>query len=129
MVDIMAVLIDALDRALARAGKRVVRSTDRAGAITVQARSTVRAAPCPSCQSWSGRGHGSYVRHLAERPVLGRPVVLAIEIRRFKCLKAGCNRRTFAEHIPVVHHGRRQGQGRGLFRGSGDRVASGQANL
>jgi transposase len=115
MVDIMAVLIDALDRALARAGKRVVRSTDRAGAITVQARSTVRAAQCPSCQSWSGRGHGSYVRHLAERPVLGRPV--AIEIRRFKGLKAGCIRRTFAENIDCLagrHQRRTRSQAKAL---------------
>jgi transposase len=78
-------------------------------------RSTVRAAPCPSCQSWSGRGHGSYVRHLAERPVLGRPV--AIEIRRFKGLKAGCIRRTFAENIDCLagrHQRRTRSQAKAL---------------
>jgi len=117
MVGIMAVLSDALDRSLARVGKIVVRSTDRAGTITVQARSTVRAAPCPSCQSWSGRFHGSYVRHLAELPVLGRPVVLAIELRRFKCLKVGCSRRTFGERIDALagrHQRRTSSQARAL---------------
>uniref|UniRef100_UPI003F497E44 hypothetical protein n=1 Tax=Cupriavidus taiwanensis TaxID=164546 RepID=UPI003F497E44 len=45
-----------------------------------------------SCRS--NRRHGSYVRRLEERPMLDRRVVLAVEVRRFKCANAGCQRRT-----------------------------------
>lgn len=37
LADIMAVLIDALDRVLAQVGKHVVHGSDEAGVITVQA--------------------------------------------------------------------------------------------
>ena len=99
-----------MDRVLAQVGKRVVRCADRGGTITVEACSTVRAAPCPNCRSWSGRLHGRYVRHLAERPVLDRRVVLAVEMRRFRCLNSTCPRRTFAEdvHALAARHQRRR---------------------
>ncbi|HET9643443.1 MAG TPA: ISL3 family transposase, partial [Burkholderiaceae bacterium] len=98
----MAIFVDAMDRVLARVGKRVVCCDDREGTITVEARSTVRAAPCPHCRSWSRRLHGAYVRRLAERPVLDRQVVLEVEMRRFKCLNAACPRRTFAEDVHAL---------------------------
>nr|WP_244222942.1 transposase family protein [Cupriavidus lacunae] len=59
-------------------------------------------APCPACHSWSHRLHGRYVRKLEERPMLGQRVVLAIEVRRFKCMNANCPRRTFAENIHAL---------------------------
>jgi len=54
--------------------------------MVVQANSLVRAAPCPTCHCWIGRLHGSYQRHLAERPILDKQVVLCVEMRRFKCM-------------------------------------------
>ncbi|MDM0053750.1 ISL3 family transposase [Variovorax sp. J22R115] len=94
--------IGAIDRVLARVGKRVVGCIERQGSLVVQARSIVRAAPCPACRCWSGRLHGSYFRRLAERPVLDEQVVLSVETRRFKCLNADCARRTFAEDIHAL---------------------------
>ena len=75
---------------LARVGKRVVHWDEQGDAITIEACSSVRAAPCPTCRSWSSRRHGSCVRRLEERPVLEQQVVFSIEMRRFKCLNAAC---------------------------------------
>ncbi|WP_162571625.1 ISL3 family transposase [Variovorax sp. SRS16] len=94
--------IGVIDRVLARVGKRVVGCINRRGYLVVQTRSTVRAAPCPTCRCWSGRLHGSYCRQLAERPVLDEQVVLSVETRRFKCLNDDCPRRTFAEDIHAL---------------------------
>ena len=87
------------DRVLARVGKQVVRCVERDGVILVHARSIVRCAPCPSCRSWSRQRHASYTRHLAERPVLDKPIEFRIEIHRFKCSTIGCPRSTFSEDI------------------------------
>ncbi len=113
----MVMLVDAMDRVLAQVGKRVVRCADRGGTITVEACSTVRAAPCPNCRSWSCQLHGRYVRHLAERLVLDRRVVLAVEMRRFRCLNATCPRRTFAEDVYALagrHQRRTRSQAKAL---------------
>ncbi|RDK06260.1 ISL3 family transposase [Cupriavidus lacunae] len=102
---------------LARVGKRVVSSDARGETVTVEACSTVRAAPCPACHRWSHRIHGSYVRRLEERPMLDQRVVLAVEVRRFKCANAGCPRRTFAENIHALagrHQRRTRSQARAL---------------
>ena len=91
-----------LEAVLARVGKRIVGTSERQGIVQVDARSSVRAVPCPDCRHWSGRLHASYTRRLAERPMLDRHVVLSVETRRFKCSNAGCSRRTFAEDIHAL---------------------------
>ena len=98
----MRQVLGGIERILARVGKRFVSSEVRGETITVEACSTVRAAPCPACHRWSHRLHGRYVRRLEERPVLEQRVVLAIEVRRFKCTNANCPRRTFAENIHAL---------------------------
>ena len=113
----MSKVFDGLDRILARVGKRVVRYADVDNTINVQASSTVRAAPCPACRSWSNRLHGSYVRRLAERPSLEQKVVLSVEMRRFKCPNSRCCRRTFAEDIHALagrHQRRTRSQAQAL---------------
>lgn len=92
-------LLAGLERLLARVGKRVLHVEQGADEVTVEVSSTVRSAPCPVCRHWSDRVHGSYVRYLAERPVLEKRLVLAVQIRRFKCPDVGCARRTFAESV------------------------------
>ncbi|WP_228772790.1 hypothetical protein [Cupriavidus necator] len=62
----MSQVLGGIDRILARVGKRVVSSDARGETVTVEACSTVRAAPCPACHRWSNRRHGSYVRRLEE---------------------------------------------------------------
>ena len=113
----MASVDGLVDRVLAQVGKRVVGCVERRGKLLVQARSTVRAAPCPTCRCWSGRLHGSYHRHLGERPILDKQVVLCVEMRRFKCMHAECPRRTFAEDIYALagrHQRRTRSQARSL---------------
>lgn len=88
-----------VDRVLAQVGKRVEGCIERSGKLLVQARSVVRAAPCPSCRCWSRSLHGCYWRHLAERPILDKPLVLHVETRRFKCMNIDCPRRTFSEDL------------------------------
>ena len=106
-----------LDRVLAGVGKRIVRTDERGESITVEASSTIRAAPCPVCHRWSNRLHGSYVRHLQERPILEQRLVLAVQMNRFKCPSADCPRRTFAESIGSLagrHQRRTRSQARAL---------------
>ncbi|AGW95725.1 hypothetical protein N234_37305 [Ralstonia pickettii DTP0602] len=110
-------VLGGIDRILARVGKRVVSSDARGETITVEACSKVRAATCPACRCWSNRRHGSYVCRLEERQMLEQRVVLAVEVRRFKCANAGCPRRTFAENIHALagrHQRRTQSQARAL---------------
>ena len=92
-------LFGGLERLLARVGKRVLHVEEDVGAVTVEVSSTVRSAPCPVCRRWSGRIHGSYVRYLEERPVLEQRLVLAVQMRRFKCPDKECERRTFTESV------------------------------
>ncbi|WP_234825191.1 ISL3 family transposase [Cupriavidus necator] len=98
----MRQVLGGIERILARVGKRFVSSEVQGETITVEARSTVRRAPCPACHRWSHRLHGRYVRKLEERPMLEQRVILAIEVRRFKCMNANCPRRTFAENIHAL---------------------------
>jgi len=98
----IASAVGVVDRVFAQVGKRVVGCVELRGTLQVQALSTVRAAPCPICRCWSGRLHGRYQRHLAERPILDQPVALCVEMRRFKCMNAQCPRRTFCEDIHAL---------------------------
>jgi transposase len=78
----------------------VVTSVDTSGeVIRVEARSRIDGAACPGCGSWSRRVHGSYLRSPGDLPVVGRPVVLALRVRRFVCAVPGCRRRTFVEQV------------------------------
>lgn len=79
------------------------------GMITVLAHSQPPTAPCPVCNQVSSRVHGRYTRHLADLPSSGRTVRLAVQVRRFFCLRPTCSRQTFAEALPALaerHTGR-----------------------
>ncbi|MFI1184641.1 ISL3 family transposase [Streptomyces sp. NPDC020799] len=52
--------------------------------------------PCPDCGTESRRVHSRYQRHLADAAVGGRPVVIALSVRRLFCDAPDCPRRTFA---------------------------------
>ena len=59
-------------------------------------------AYCPGCRTCSRRPHGHYERTLADLPWQGRPVLLRLQTRRFRCPNASCPRRTFSEAIGAV---------------------------
>jgi hypothetical protein len=43
--------------------------------------------------------HGRYQRRLADSPLAGQPVAIRLLVRRFVCVKPGCDRSTFAEQV------------------------------
>lgn len=72
------------------------------GGIVLRVRGRRGGGRCPGCGWPSHAGHGSYRRHPADLPALGRRVRLDLEVRRFRCLNAACPRRTFAGHVPIL---------------------------
>lgn len=56
-------------------------------------------ATCPDCGTLSHRLHSRYDRTLGDLPWQGRPVLLRVRARRFRCLHPTCPRRTFAERL------------------------------
>jgi transposase len=57
---------------------------------------------CPTCGGSSTRVHGRYSRCVRDVAASGRPVVIELLVRRFRCMNAGCPARTFAEQVPHV---------------------------
>ena len=93
------IVIPGLSQPLNATGMRVTSWVEESNGLMVEARSTVRRAACPRCSTRSSRLHGHYRRAIADSPCFGRPVTLAVEIRRFKCINDCCAQRTFCECI------------------------------
>lgn len=72
------------------------------GALIVQARSRRSSGRCPACRCSSARVHGYHRRRPADLPIMRRPVVLDLRIRRYACTNAACHRRTFSEAVPAL---------------------------
>jgi transposase len=68
--------------------------------VRVEALSTARQVTCPDCGCPSGRIHGSYLRFPHDLPTAGKPVVVALRVRRFVCAEGSCARKAFAEQVP-----------------------------
>ncbi|MEU9057172.1 transposase family protein [Streptomyces sp. NPDC048384] len=85
--------------------KRRVRR--RVGAV--RARTAVERAACPACGTLSARVHSRYVRRLADWAVGGRPVLIELQVRRFRCGERTCEQATFAAQVDglTFRHGRR----------------------
>lgn len=93
------IVIPGLLQPLKAAGKRITSWVEESDAVMVEVGSTVRRAACPRCPMRSSRLHGHDRRAIADSPCFGRPVTLAVEIRRFKCTNDCCAQRTFCECI------------------------------
>jgi transposase len=70
--------------------------------VTFRVRPTRRSARCPLCRRVSRRVHSRYQRTLADLPLSSRPVVLHVQVRRFRCSNRQCARAIFAERLPQV---------------------------
>jgi transposase len=79
--------------------ERVLPEPDR---ITIVAAARRPTADCPTCRRPSGRIHSRYERRLHDLPWQGRPVILRLRARRFRCPDPACPRRTFAERVGHV---------------------------
>ncbi len=67
--------------------------------VNVTARACAPGAVCPACGARSRRVHSYYDRRLADSAVGGRPVVLRVRVRRFRCPATTCPRATFVEQV------------------------------
>ena len=79
------------------AGLRVHRVEDVGHAVVISASCRAEAACCPRCGQESARVHGGYSRVVADGAAGGRPVLIVLAVRRFRCQNPGCPAVTFAE--------------------------------
>ena len=79
------------------AGLRVHRVEDAGVAATIAASCRADSACCPRCGLESARVHGGYARTVADGAAGGRPVLIVLRVRRFRCRNPQCPAVTFAE--------------------------------
>jgi len=79
------------------AGLRVHRVEDTVHAVVISASCRAGGASCPRCGQQSARVHGGYSRVMADGAAGGRPVLIVLQVRRFRCGNPGCTAVTFAE--------------------------------
>jgi transposase len=70
--------------------------------VTVVARLTTPAQPCPACSHPATGVHSRSRRTLQDLPTGGRRVRLVLQVRRFFCRHPSCPRRTFTEQAPML---------------------------
>ena len=76
--------------------ERVVPSADQITIVTTPRAAT---SACPGCGQTSARVHAHYQRRLHDLPWQGRPAMLLVRVRRFRCGNPICPRQTFAEPL------------------------------
>jgi transposase len=76
-------------------GLRVHQVDDTGDAVVISASSAASSARCPRCGSASSRVHGGYWRLVADGAAGGRPVLVALRVRRFRCQQPACPAGTF----------------------------------
>ncbi|WP_285773884.1 ISL3 family transposase [Microtetraspora sp. NBRC 13810] len=74
--------------------------TDHGNHVLVTAHIGDGPTPCRTCGTPSSRVHGHYRRLLNDLPAGGRPVLIALTVRRLTCQNPECPVRTFAEPVP-----------------------------
>src|SRR5579872_633242 len=78
-------------------GLRVEQVEDTGDAVVIRACCRAAQARCPACGAVSWRVHGGYARVVAGGAAGGRPVLIALSVRRFRCPEPSCPKVTFAE--------------------------------
>ena len=73
------------------------RVADAGEAVVISASCRAEPACCPRCGQESSRVHGGYSRVVADGAAGGRPVLIALQVGRFRCLQPECPAVTFAE--------------------------------
>jgi transposase len=81
---------------------RVGRVADAREAVLISASCRAASACCPRCGQESSRVHGGYSRVVADGAAGGRPVLTALQVRRFRCMRPECPAVTFAEQAEGV---------------------------
>ncbi|WP_160330346.1 transposase family protein, partial [Sphaerimonospora mesophila] len=70
--------------------------------VLIKATTKRSVAACPGCGTLSSRIHGRYRRLLQDLPAGGRPLLIALTVRRLRCDNSSCRVRTFAEPLGGV---------------------------
>ena len=83
-------------------GLRVGQVEDTGDAVVIRTSCRAAQARCPLCGAVSTRVHGGYARVVADGAAGGRPVLIALSVRRFRCPEPSCPRATFAEQAGGV---------------------------
>ncbi|GAB3090333.1 transposase family protein [Micromonospora schwarzwaldensis] len=81
-------------------GLRLEAVVVRGVTVRIDAATETARASCGVCGAWSTMVHGRHVRRLADVRLGGHEVLVALTVRRFACVNAGCGRRTFVEQVP-----------------------------
>lgn len=76
---------------------RVDRVEDTGDAVVISASCRAASACCPRCGQASWRVHDGYSRVVADGAAGGRPVLIGLRVRRFRCQQLSCPKITFAE--------------------------------
>jgi transposase len=79
------------------AGLEVSRVADTGDAVVAFASVRGTRACCPRCGQPSSRVHSRYQRLLTDGAAGGRPLLIALSVRRFRCTASPCPRITFVE--------------------------------
>ena len=71
---------------------------------------------CPTCHTSSSSIHSHYCRSITDLPIAGKPVLLELLVRRFRCRSPNCAQRIFCERLtdPSTHSRRTQRQAEAL---------------
>jgi len=83
-------------------GLRIGQVEDTGDTVVIRASCRAAQARCPLCGAVSSRVHGGYARVVADGAAGGRPVLIALSVRRFRCPESSCPRVTFAEQAGGV---------------------------
>ena len=78
-------------------GLRVGQVEDTGDTVVIRTSCRAAQARCPLCGAVSSRVHGGYARVVADGAASGRPVLIALSVRRFRCTEPSCPKATFAE--------------------------------
>ena len=106
-------------------GLRVGQVEDTGDAVVIRACCRAPQARCPACGAASSRVHGGYARVVADGAAGGRPVLVALAVRRFRCPDPACPKVTFAEQADgvTVRYRRRSVPLLGMLAGFGLELA------
>lgn len=80
-------------------GIQITSIADHTEGLTLLAQTTHRSANCPACGSPSDHVHSRYPRTLRDLPMLGKPFIVVLTVRRFRCVRATCSRQLFTEAL------------------------------
>src|SRR5208283_2343695 len=83
-------------------GLRVGQVEDTGDAVVIRASCRAAQARCSLCGAVSSRVHAGYARVVADGAAGGRPVLIALSVRRFRGPEPSCPRATFAEQAGGV---------------------------